>query len=63
LAKDEWQVADSSSGYDVLLSYNSRDHVRVESIARALTERGLWVFLDRWYLVPGQPWVQALEQT
>jgi len=32
-------------------------------VARTLTARGLRVFLDRWYLTPGQPWPQALERT
>jgi hypothetical protein len=49
------------STYDVFLSYNSADHRAVEKVARALTEQGLTVFLDRWYLVPGRPWPQALE--
>ncbi len=47
--------------YDLFLSYNWRDHGQVESVANALQERGLSVFLDRWYLVPGRPWPQALE--
>ena len=48
---------------DVFLSYHWRDRVRVEAIAHWLsTERNVSVFLDRWYLVPGQPWPQALEK-
>jgi hypothetical protein len=43
------------------LSYNTLDHAAVERIARALKERGLSVFLDRWELVPGRPWPDALE--
>jgi hypothetical protein len=34
----------------------------VEPRARALREKGLSVFLDRWYLVPGQRWQAALEK-
>src|SRR5215510_9214843 len=49
--------------FDVFFSYHRRDHARVEAVARALTERGLRVFLDRWYLTPGQPWPLALERT
>jgi hypothetical protein len=48
--------------YDVFLSYHWRDHAHVESIARALRERDLNVFLDRWYLHPGRPWPQELEK-
>ena len=49
--------------FDVFFSYHWRDHAQVEAVARTLTERGLRVFLDRWYLAPGQPWPQALERT
>jgi hypothetical protein len=48
--------------YDVFFSYNSEDHAAVQVVARALQDLGLTVFLDRWYLVPGRPWPQALEQ-
>jgi WD40 repeat protein len=53
-------LADS---FDTFFSYNSRDHAAVECVAAALSQRGLRVFLDRWYLVAGQPWPLALEQT
>ena len=49
--------------YDVFLSYRSRDHARVRALADALGKHaGLRVFLDRWYLVAGQPWLGALER-
>ena len=48
--------------YDVFLSYNWQDHTAVEKIARALRERQLEVFFDRWYPVPGRPWPLALEK-
>ena len=51
------------NSFDVFFSYHWRDHASVEAVARTLTERGLRVFLDRWYLTPGQPWPQALEHT
>ena len=47
--------------FDCFLSYNTLDHAAVERIGRALQERGLSVFLDRWELVPGRPWIPALE--
>ncbi len=34
----------------------------VEAIGRELRTRGLSVFLDRWYLVPGRPWPDHLEK-
>ncbi len=46
---------------DVFISYNRRDTSAAEQIARALTERGLSVFLDRWTLQPGTAWTPALE--
>src|SRR4051812_47019166 len=49
--------------FDVFFSYHWRDHASVELVARTLTERGLRVFLDRWYLEPGQPWPRVLERT
>ncbi len=48
--------------YDVFFSYNWRDREAVENVAWALRERDLKVFLDRWYLVAGRPWPQALEE-
>ena len=49
--------------YDLFLSYHWRDRQAVEAVARGLHEAGLKVFLDRWYLVPGQCWQTALEKT
>ena len=52
----------AATEFDVFLSYNTLDHAAVERIARALKERELRVFLDRWELVPGRPWPEALEE-
>jgi hypothetical protein len=46
---------------DVFLSYNSRDDELVNRVAVHLRSSGLSVFLDRWYLVPGESWLQRLE--
>lgn len=48
--------------YDVLLSYHSRDGQTVGRVARALLDHGARVFCDRWYLIPGLPWPQALDR-
>jgi hypothetical protein len=49
--------------YDVFLSHNSQDKPAVERLARRLTdEAGLQPFLDKWHLVPGEPWQEALEE-
>ncbi len=47
--------------YDVFLSHSSRDKPAVEKLARALRDQGLKPFLDKWHLVPGEPWQEALE--
>jgi formylglycine-generating enzyme required for sulfatase activity len=47
--------------FDCFLSYNTLDHRAVERLARALKDRDLTVFLDRWELVPGRSWPDALE--
>lgn len=52
----------ANATYDVFLSYNSQDQKAVKGIADELTKRGLTVFLDRWYLVPGTPWPEHLER-
>lgn len=49
--------------FDVFLSYHWRDHAQVEALARRVREKDLTVFLDRWYLTPGQSWPKALETT
>jgi hypothetical protein len=48
--------------YDVFLSHNSADKALVERVAARLQdEAGLAPFLDKWHLVPGEPWQEALE--
>src|SRR5262245_18834023 len=49
--------------YDVFLSHQSADKPQVESIAaRLVDEQGLKPFLDKWHLIPGEPWQEALEE-
>lgn len=45
--------------YDVFLSH--ADKSKIEALAVRLREDGLKPFLDKWHLVPGEPWQQALE--
>jgi formylglycine-generating enzyme required for sulfatase activity/energy-coupling factor transporter ATP-binding protein EcfA2 len=52
-----------STHFDVFLSYHWRDHAHVEALAKQLREQKLTVFLDRWYLTPGQSWPKELEAT
>lgn len=48
--------------YDVFLSHNSADKAAVETLAQQLRQAGLSPFLDRWHLIPGEPWQETLEQ-
>lgn len=49
--------------YNVFLSHNSKDKPAVEAIAILLQRKySLNCWLDKWNLVPGEPWQEALEQ-
>jgi hypothetical protein len=49
--------------YDVFMSHNGNDKPMVERLALKLAnEAGLKPFLDKWHLVPGEPWQEALEK-
>lgn len=50
------------SVFDVFLSHNSKDKKTVIRLAKELQKRGLRVWLDKWELVPGQTWLDALEK-
>ena len=52
----------SSSQYDVFLSHSSVDKPAVEELALWLVREGLTPFLDKWHLVPGEDWTDALPQ-
>jgi hypothetical protein len=49
--------------FDVFLSHSSRDKPAVEALAHRLEDEAhLTPWLDKWHLVPGEPWQEALEQ-
>jgi len=48
--------------FDVFLSYNKADLAAVERLASQLAKSGLKVWLDRWNLVPGDPWQDEIEE-
>lgn len=48
--------------YDVFLSHSGADKPAVEELARKLLAAGITPFLDKWNLVPGEPWQEALEE-
>jgi hypothetical protein len=48
--------------YNAFLSHNSQDKPIVEQIAQWLEdESNLSVWLDKWNLVPGEPWQEEIE--
>ncbi len=47
--------------YDVFISYRHLDQPWVECLARNLAQVGYRVFLDVWELVPGNPWIDELD--
>ncbi|GAK58628.1 methyltransferase type 11 [Candidatus Vecturithrix granuli] len=59
----KWAAMSDQVTYDVFLSHNSVDKPAVELLARRLSEEcGLQPFLDKWHLIPGEPWQEALER-
>ena len=48
--------------YDVFLSHSSVDKPKVEELAWRLKQTGIEPFLDKWNLIPGQPWQEVLEE-
>ena len=48
--------------YDVFLSHNNTDKGAVEEIARRLVKEGIDPWLDKWNLIPGEPWQPAIEE-
>jgi WD40 repeat protein len=54
---------ESKPTFDVFLSHNSQDKAAVEAIAQRLEDdEGLRAWLDKWNLVPGEPFQEAIEQ-
>jgi hypothetical protein len=47
--------------FQVFLSHNSADKPAVEDLAHRLRKEGLEPWLDKWHLIPGDPWQPALE--
>ena len=54
--------SDQAHRFDVFLSHNSADKPAVEAVAERLTTEGIAAFLDKWHLIPGDPWQEALEE-
>jgi len=48
--------------FDVFLSHNKADKAAVEMLGNRLEKSGLKVWLDRWNLLPGDPWQDEIEE-
>src|SRR5208282_4959753 len=48
--------------FQVFLSHSSSDKPAVEELARRLAKEGIQAWLDKWHLIPGDPWQPALEK-
>jgi tetratricopeptide (TPR) repeat protein len=46
----------------VFLSHSTADKPAVENLARRLAEEGIEAWLDKWNLIPGDPWQPAIEE-
>jgi WD40 repeat protein len=54
---------EAKPSFDIFLSHNSKDKTTVEAIAQRLEDdESLRTWLDRWNLIPGEPWQEAIEQ-
>lgn len=52
----------SDPGYDIFLSYNSRDRAAVEQLALQLRRDGFTPWLDAWDLPAGGDWQDGIDQ-
>src|SRR6516225_4634409 len=48
--------------FHVFLSHSSADKPAVEELARRLAKEGIEAWLDKWHLIPGDPWQPAIEK-
>ena len=48
--------------FHVFLSHSSTDKPAVEELARRLAREGIQAWLDKWHLIPGDPWQPAIEK-
>jgi hypothetical protein len=48
--------------FHVFLSHSTTDKPAVEELARRLVKEGVQVWLDKWHLIPGNPWQPDIEK-
>ena len=51
-----------ATSFHVFLSHSSADKPVVEELARRLAKEGIQAWLDKWNLIPGDPWQSAIEK-
>jgi hypothetical protein len=47
--------------FHVFLSHSSADKPGVEELARWLAKEGIQAWLDKWHLIPGNPWQPDID--
>jgi WD40 repeat protein len=48
--------------FHTFLSHNNADKPAVETLARRLRQEGIEPWLDKWNLIPGNPWQEEIEK-
>jgi hypothetical protein len=48
--------------FHVFLSHSSADKPAVEELARRFAKEGIQAWLDKWHLIPGNPWQPDIEK-
>jgi hypothetical protein len=51
-----------TTSFHVFLSHSNADKPAVEELARRLAKEGIQAWLDKWNLIPGDPWQSAIEK-
>jgi len=51
-----------ATSFHVFLSHSSADKPAVEELALRLAKEGIQAWLDKWHLIPGDPWQPAIEK-
>ena len=55
-------MTDTKVKYDIFFSYSYNDSEQVSKIANYFENQGLKVWFDKWLLVPGTSWEEALKE-
>jgi WD40 repeat protein len=51
-----------ATSFHVFLSHSRADKPAVEELARRLAKEGIQAWLDKWHLIPGNPWQPDIEK-